>query len=152
MRAVKVWATGSYSSAVLRKIEFNPPVKRTWPLGSRVAVWPPRTDVRVDVRAVKVLATGSYTSAVLTRVEPLYPPVKRTWPLGSKVAVCSERTDVMLDVRAVKRDEITRLTAEPGAAEVPAPGFWLMTFPAGTVVLIADVTVPTTNPAAVIAV
>jgi len=48
-------------------------------------------------------------------------------------------------------DEITRLTAEPGTEDVPAAGFWLMTFPAGTVVLLADVTVPTINPAVVMA-
>ena len=48
-------------------------------------------------------------------------------------------------------DATTKLTAEPGATVVPAPGLWLTTLPAGTVVLLAEVTAPTINPAVVIA-
>src|SRR5580704_15286573 len=49
-------------------------------------------------------------------------------------------------------EETTRFTAEPGATEVPAAGFSLMTLPAATVLLDAVVTVPSTRPAFVIAV
>jgi hypothetical protein len=48
--------------------------------------------------------------------------------------------------------ETTRATADPGATEAPAAGFWLMTLPAGTVALLAVVTVPRVSPAPVIAV
>ena len=48
--------------------------------------------------------------------------------------------------------ETTRLTALPGGARLPPPGFWLITAPLGTVALAAFVTVPTTSPAPVIAV
>ena len=43
--------------------------------------------------------------------------------------------------------ETTRLTDEFGLTRVPAAGLWLITFPFGTVVLCAEVTVPTTNTA-----
>src|SRR6185503_12313460 len=49
-------------------------------------------------------------------------------------------------------DETTRDTALPVFTCVPPTGDWLMTDPAGTVVLVAVVTVPTTRPAFVIAV
>jgi hypothetical protein len=49
-------------------------------------------------------------------------------------------------------DDTTRFTALPVAACAPAAGVWLMTEPAGTVVLDACVTVPTTSPAFVMAV
>src|SRR5205814_1980037 len=48
--------------------------------------------------------------------------------------------------------DTTRFTALPVTACVPAVGLWLITDPAGTVVLDAVVTVPGTNPAPVIAV
>ena len=48
--------------------------------------------------------------------------------------------------------DITRFTADPAATLVPATGLWLITSPDGTVLLDAVVTVPTTNPAPVIAV
>src|SRR2546429_2955364 len=83
------------SSAVSRAgpvRSLPPPVKRTRPLGSSVAVWKKRAVVMVAVRAEKVLAVGSYSSAVLKTVkflleEPLPPPVMSTVPLGSRVAV-----------------------------------------------------------------
>jgi len=43
-------------------------------------------------------------------------------------------------------------TAEPAVTPVPAAGFWLLTRPASTVALDCCVTVPTTSPAAAIAV
>src|SRR5271165_567282 len=49
-------------------------------------------------------------------------------------------------------DEITRLTADPTLTSVPATGLSLITLPAGTVLLDALVSVPTTKPAPVIAV
>ena len=49
-------------------------------------------------------------------------------------------------------DETTRLTALPGAASVPASGFWLKTDPAGTVEFDAVLTVPSVRPAFTIAV
>ena len=48
--------------------------------------------------------------------------------------------------------ETTRLTEDPEFTETPATGFELMTLPDATVLLDAAVTVPTTNPAPVIAV
>src|SRR6185503_7219318 len=49
-------------------------------------------------------------------------------------------------------DETTSATALPAAACVPPAGVWLITEPAGTVVLDAVVTAPTVNPAFAIAV
>ena len=48
--------------------------------------------------------------------------------------------------------EMTRFTAEPGATLAPPAGLWLITLPAGTVALLACVTMPTARPAPVIAV
>ena len=48
--------------------------------------------------------------------------------------------------------ETTSATADPLATLVAAAGFSLMTLPAATVALACDVTVPTVNPAPVIAV
>src|SRR6185503_18301248 len=48
-------------------------------------------------------------------------------------------------------DETTSETAVPPVTCVPAAGFWLMTEPAGTVVLDAVVIVPTVRPTPVIA-
>jgi hypothetical protein len=48
-------------------------------------------------------------------------------------------------------DEITRETAEPAAADVPAAGVWLITEPAGTTVLACVVVAPSENPAPVMA-
>src|ERR1019366_5813772 len=48
--------------------------------------------------------------------------------------------------------EITRLTGDPELTSVPAVGLSLITFPAGTVLLAAFVTVPSPRPAPVIAV
>ncbi len=44
-------------------------------------------------------------------------------------------------------DDTTRSTAEPGATDAPAVGFWLMTVPAGTVELVCWVIDPTVSPA-----
>jgi len=49
-------------------------------------------------------------------------------------------------------EETTSATALPLATWAPLTGFWLMTAPAGTVVLYAVVTVPTVKPAAVMVV
>ena len=48
-------------------------------------------------------------------------------------------------------DEMTSATALPTATSAPAAGFWLMTDPAGTVMLDAVVIAPTVRPAPVIA-
>jgi hypothetical protein len=48
--------------------------------------------------------------------------------------------------------ETTRFTEDPAFTEAPAAGFELITLPVATVLLDAEVTVPTTNPAPVIAV
>jgi hypothetical protein len=45
--------------------------------------------------------------------------------------------------------DTTRLTDDPITTDVPAPGFWLITFPEGTVALNCWVIVPTVNPAEV---
>src|SRR6185503_15184593 len=48
--------------------------------------------------------------------------------------------------------DTTRLTADPAFTCVPAAGLSLITLPAGTVLLAAVVTTPSTNPALVMAV
>jgi acetoacetate decarboxylase len=48
--------------------------------------------------------------------------------------------------------ETVKATADPGATCAPAAGFWLITWPAGTVLLDAWVIAPTLNPAPLIAV
>ena len=62
------------------------------------------------------------------------------WPTTFGVATCGRPV------------ETTSATALPVATCVPAAGFWLITDPAGTVVLDAVVTVPSVRPALVIAV
>jgi hypothetical protein len=52
----------------------------------------------------------------------------------------------------VTPEEITKLTEDPALAAVPAAGFWLITLPIATVLLDALLVVPTTRPAAVMAV
>jgi hypothetical protein len=56
-----------------------------------------------------------------------------------------------IDCSVTAPDETTRFTAEPALTSVPATGLSLITFPAGTVPLDCGVTVPTINPAAVMA-
>src|SRR6185436_20368585 len=61
------------------------------------------------------------------------------WPTTFGVATCGRPLDTTSD------------TAVPVATRVPAVGVWLITDPAGTVVLDAVVTVPSVRPAPVIA-
>jgi hypothetical protein len=66
-------------------------------------------------------------------------------------ALCVSPTTLGTDTFAGPLDT-TKLTAEPTLTVVPATGFSLITLPEATVLLDAVVTVPTTNPAPVIAV
>ncbi len=43
--------------------------------------------------------------------------------------------------------DITISTTEPGATDAPPTGFWLITFPAGTMLLLAVKKVPRVRPA-----
>jgi hypothetical protein len=100
---------GSYSSADARMVKLPatkplPPVIRTLPLGSKVAVWFIRA---LDMGPVGLNepVSGSYSSAdarKLTMISPSLPPVIRTLPLGSKVAVCPTRA---LDIDPVELNE-----------------------------------------------
>ena len=49
-------------------------------------------------------------------------------------------------------NETSKLTAEPTAITVPGAGFCVVTWPAGTVLLAAEVTLPTVSPALTMAV
>jgi hypothetical protein len=72
--------------------------------------------------------------------------------LNVKVNVCAGPLP-KLGIAEIGADpDTTKSTAEPGFTNVPAVGFSLITLPPGTVLLDAAVTVPTTNPALVIAV
>src|SRR5205823_1230797 len=84
---------GSYSSAVLRALlTRKPPVIRTLPLDSSVAVWLLRAVLSVPV-PVHVPVIGSYNSALLTSAQvcgggpQLKPPATNTLPFGNSVAV-----------------------------------------------------------------
>src|SRR5215472_11556466 len=84
---------------------MNPPVIKTFPVFSRVAVCPSRGRV-IEPVALNVLVDGSYSSALERAVAresfPLgvYPPAIRTFPSGSKVAVCPARAVIIVPVRA----------------------------------------------------
>jgi hypothetical protein len=73
---VKPPGDGSYNSALARKpvaepfaLEAKPPVIRTLPSGSKVAVWAARGVVMLFVRA-NVLVSGSYNSALAQTGQP----------------------------------------------------------------------------------
>src|SRR2546428_389515 len=78
-------------------------------------------------------------------------PTARPTPVSAAVASACVRFTT-LGTRVGAPDETTRLTALPGAASVPASGFWLKTDPAGTVEFDAVLTVPSVRPAFTIAV
>src|SRR6185436_19425369 len=68
------------------------------------------------------------------------------------VAAACVRPTTLGTATCGRPEETTSETALPTLTCVPLRGDWLMTDPAGTVVLVAVVTVPTTRPAFVIAV
>ena len=92
---------GSYSSADARKFELTvpslPPVIRTLPLASKVAVCPTRA-VDIDPVGLNEPVAGSYSSAE-AKPQPSRPPAIRTFPLASKVAVPQHRA---LDIDPVE--------------------------------------------------
>ena len=85
--------------------------------------------------------------------------LRSTMPFGSEytpVNVCVSTLPEVGDKETIvggpaDPEETTRFTAEPATTDVPAAGLSLITLPEGTVVLGAVVTVPTTNPAALMA-
>ena len=89
-----------------------------------------------------------------------------TWPAGIVLLYCSltvptvrpaeVRVDAAADcvvpttfgtVTGCTPSDTTRFTALPGATCAPADGDWLITWPAGTVLLYCSLTVPTVRPA-----
>ena len=107
---------GSYNSADARTrglIEPSvPPVIRTLPLASKVAVCPTRA-VDMDPVELNEPVPGSYSSADPTP-EPPSPPVTRTLPLASEVAVCADRS---VDMDPVELNEPCGASVMVGAAE-----------------------------------
>ena len=74
-------------AVVIKDVPLEPPVIKTLPSGSRVAVWLSRATVIWPV-AVKLPVEGSYSSAFAKGVFPVEtPPAIKTSPLGSRVAV-----------------------------------------------------------------
>src|SRR6185295_17583717 len=79
-------------------------------------------------------------------------PTVRFAPVIALVAVACVRPTTFGVATCGGPDETTSATALPVVTCVPPTGVWLITDPAGTVVLEAVVTVPTVRPAFVIAV
>src|SRR5579859_6336592 len=106
---VHVPVAGLYSSAVaygppplVKPPSLNPPVTRTWPLGSRVAVCCSR-GACIEPVTDHVPVAGLYSSASLRSEQKsssqlLNPPATSTCPSGSRVAVARSRPSVMLPV------------------------------------------------------
>src|SRR6516164_10101527 len=73
---------GLYSSVAVPP----PPAISTWPLPSRVALWPTRPVVMLPV-GVNFPVAGLYSSALDRRLKfASSPPATSTWPSGSRVA------------------------------------------------------------------
>src|SRR5919201_582672 len=79
-------------------------------------------------------------------------PTTRFAPVIAVVAAACVRPTTFGTVTCGRPDEMTSATALLIATDVPLTGDWLITDPAGTVVLVAVVTAPTTRFAPVIAV
>src|SRR6266850_2406941 len=79
-------------------------------------------------------------------------PTIRFAPVIAVVAAACVRPTTLGTATCGGPDDTTSATAPPGATCVPAIGVWLITDPAGTVVLDAVVTAPTIRFAPVIAV
>src|SRR3990172_8457708 len=93
---------GSYNSAEVQVgvVSYSPPVTRTVPSGSSVAVWFRRGVTMLPV-AFQVPVCGSYSSAAAStsRFGPLpKPPATSTLPSGSSVAVWYLRPVTMFPV------------------------------------------------------
>src|SRR5271156_2561566 len=96
--AVKVFAAGSKSSA-LASVTVPlalPPVIKTLPLASKVAVCSARGLVIAFGSKVNVLVAGSKISALDRFAVSLNPPVIKTVPFGRSVMVKSTRAAFML--------------------------------------------------------
>ena len=110
--AANVCVSGSYSSAVARTVppEPIPPVNRTLPSASSVAVWW-YLPVPIDPTALKVPVSGSYSSAVARVIHPgPIPPVISTLPSARRVAVCSHR---VVDIDPFRRTSPQRDRTAP---------------------------------------
>jgi hypothetical protein len=114
------------------------------------------TSATAEPLATFIPATGfSPTTSPLEMVElvawvsvPTFSPA----PVMAVVAAACVSPTTFGTVTGAGPDETTRATDDPLAALVAAAGVWLTTLPLATVVLDACVTVPTVNPAPVIAV
>ena len=78
------------------------------------------------------------------------PTISPAWVMAL-VAALWVRPTTLGTVTGAGSEDTTRSTAEPGATEAPAAGFWLMTVPLGAVVLACWITDPTVSPAATMA-
>src|SRR5262249_39800886 len=76
-------------------LELSPPVRRTVPLVSRVALWRKRMLFRSEMR-VNVPVEGSYNSEDAVGMALETPPATRTFPLLSRVAVKRSRERFIL--------------------------------------------------------
>src|SRR5215217_6424746 len=97
---------------------------------------PPATRVGAAAPAASVPFIGAADESVTAPPDTSSKPSARTRPPLGGVTTAPVDT--------------TSATALPGAAFVPPAGFWLMTLPDATVVLLAVVTAPTVRPAPVI--
>ena len=77
-------------------------------------------------------------------------PSTRLAPVIAVVAAACVRPTTFGTATCAGPSETTSATAEPAETIEFATGFWLMTLPAGTLLLFADVVVPTTRPASAI--
>jgi len=90
---VNIPVPGSYSSAVARSLVPSfPPVMRTLPSFSRVAVCSSRAALMLPFVGVNFPVPGLYISALETPT----PPASSTVPSSNNVAVCCERAVPML--------------------------------------------------------
>src|SRR6185436_9502842 len=96
------------------------------------------------------LMTDPAGTVVLVAVVTV-PTTSPAFVMAVVAAVCVRPT-TLGTATCGRPEDTTSETALPTLTWVPVSGDWLMTDPAGTVVLVAVVTVPTTRPAFVIAV
>src|SRR4029078_11502830 len=96
------------------------------------------------------LMTDPAGTVVLVAVVTV-PTTRPAFVIAVVAAVCVRPT-TLGTATCGRPEETTSETALPVFTCVPLSGVWLMTEPAGTVLLVAVVTVPTTRPAFVIAV
>jgi hypothetical protein len=111
---------GSYSSALaVTELAVPPPVTRTVPFASKVAV-APKTPVGKLAAADHEFVVGLYSSALETMLfEGSKPPTTSTNPFGSNVAVCAVRATSMFPAGDQVLDAGSYSSALPLTVPVP---------------------------------